>query len=140
MASAQEMSFDVYKEVDGEVCDVWDSIVGLKYVFVPEFNEYYKADVTLNEDNRTVKSVTLTSAGEYELSNKKIVNLEINTESDILQKDYVTTVFYDENNPRGSLLDRVLNDKAPDWSIGHVDDTLKNIQTKTGNQVTCSGN
>ncbi len=24
MASAQEMSFDVYKEVDGEVCDVWD--------------------------------------------------------------------------------------------------------------------
>lgn len=128
MASAQEMSFDVYKEVDGEVCDVWDSIVGLKYVFVPEFNEYYKADVTLNEDNKTVKSVTLTSAGEYELSNKKIVNLEINTESDILQKDYVTTVFYDENNPRGSLLDRVLNDKAPDWSIGHVDDTLKNIQ------------
>ena len=128
MASAQEMSFDVYKEVDGEVCDVWDSIVGLKYVFVPEFNEYYKADVTLNEDNRTVKSVTLTSAGEYELSNKKIVNLEINTESDILQEDYVTTVFYDENNPRGSLLDRVLNDKAPDWSIGHVDDTLKNIQ------------
>ena len=128
MASAQEISFEVHKEVDGKVCDIWDDIVGLKYVYVPEFKEYYKADVTLNEDDKTVKNLTLTSAGEYELSNKKIVSLEINTESDILQKDYITTVFYDPDNPRGSLIDRALADKAPDWSVGHVDETLRDIQ------------
>lgn len=38
------------------------------------------------------------------------------------------TVFYDPNNPKGSLLDRVLADKCPDYTIGHVDSSLCNIQ------------
>lgn len=37
MASAQELSFDVYKEMDGKTCSLWDLIVDFKYIFVPEF-------------------------------------------------------------------------------------------------------
>ena len=128
MSSSQEVSFDVYKELDGNVCNLWDKIISFKYVYIPEHQCYYHMEVDKDEDASTVKHCTLTSAGEWELSNKKIYDLEINTESDILQDDYVTTVFFDENNPRGSLLNRVLKDKAPDWSIAHVDGTLKNIQ------------
>ena len=128
MNSADEMSFDVYKEVNGVKCNVWDDLVSFKYVYIPEHHEYYKADISIDEDNSTVKKVTLTSAAEHELSNRIIRSLEVNTESDILQDDYVTTVFYNEENPRGSLLHRVLSVKTPGWSIGHVDDTLCNIQ------------
>lgn len=128
MSSSQEVSFDVYKELDGKKCDLWDQIISFKYVFVPEHQCYYHMEVDIDEDSKTVKHCTCTSAGEWELSNKNIYSLEINTESDILQDDYVTTVFFDENNPRASLLNRALADKAPDWSVAHVDGTLKNIQ------------
>lgn len=128
MSSSQEVSFDVYKELDGKKCDLWDQIISFKYVFVPEHQCYYHMEVDIDEDAKTVKHCTCTSAGEWELSNKNIYSLEINTESDILQDDYVTTVFFDENNPRASLLNRALADKAPDWSVAHVDGTLKNIQ------------
>ena len=131
MSSSQEVSFDVYKELDGKECELWDKIISFKYVFIPEHGVngcYYHMEVDIDEDNKTVKHCTLTSAGEFELSNKYIYSLEINTESDILQDDYVTTVLYDENNPRASLLNRCLTDKAPDWSVGHVDDTIKNLQ------------
>lgn len=128
MSSSQEVSFDVYKELDGKECDLWDQIISFKYVYIPEHQCYYHMEIDLDEDSKTVKHCTLTSAGEWELSNKVIYSLEVNTESDILQDDYVTTVFFDETNPRGSLLNRALVDKAPDWSVAHVDGTLKNIQ------------
>lgn len=135
MNSQQEVSFDVYKEVDGQVCELWDKIVSLKYIFIPEHNEYYKIDVTIDENDNTVKHLTLTSASEYELSNKTIRNLEINTESDILRQKYNTTVpeytpnvLYNPSDPSNSILHRALADKAPDWSIGHVDDSIAHIQ------------
>lgn len=131
MSSSQEVSFDVYKVWDGKECELWDKIISFKYVFIPEHGVngcYYHMEVDIDEDDKTVKHCTLTSAGEFELSNKYIYSLEVNTESDILQDDYVTTVIYDENNPRASLLNRCLADKAPDWGVGHVDATIKNLQ------------
>lgn len=135
MNSQQEFSFDVQKFVDGVECDVWDKLTSLRYVFVPEHNEYYKADVTIDESNDTVKHLTLSSASEYELSNKIIRNLEINTESDILRNKYDTTVptyapnvLYNPSDHSNSILHRALADKAPDWNIIHVDESIRNIQ------------
>ena len=33
MSSHQEISFEVYKEVDGVQCPLWDDIVDFKYVY-----------------------------------------------------------------------------------------------------------
>ena len=131
MSSANEMSFNVYKEVDGVQCKVWDDIVSFKYVYVPEHNEYYKIDVSIDEDAETVKRLTLTSAAEYELSNRIIRSLEVNTESDIAREEYdeySPTIFYNPEKPEASLLHRILTIKMPGWSIDHVDKTLWNIQ------------
>lgn len=135
MNSQQEVSFDVYKEVDGRVCEVWDKLIPLRYVYIPDHHEYYKADITIDEDDTTVKHITLSSASEYELSNKIIRNLEINTEADILRNEYNTSiptyvpnVLYNPSDPSNSILDRALADKAPDWHIDHVDSTIANIQ------------
>ena len=137
MNSQQEVSFDVYKELNGQKCEVWDDLKSLKYIFIPEHHEYYKADVTIDDSNKTVKHVVLSSASEYELSNKIIRSLEINTDVDILRQDrdetgqtpaYIPNVLYNKDDPTNSILHRILADKAPDWKIKHVDETIANIQ------------
>lgn len=128
MASAQELSFDVYKEMDGKTCSLWDFIVDFKYIFVPEFQEYYEIKISLDEDNKTIKHVTATSACEAELSTRLLRNFECNSEADILRDDYEPTILYNPNKPEASLLDRVLKDKCPDYTIAHVDASIASMQ------------
>lgn len=134
MNSADEISFDVYKNVDGTDCELWDSLKSFKYVYVPSHDAYYKIDVAIDESNKTVKHITGTAAGEFELSNRIIVDLQINTNVDIEERDQDESdgvdgvIFYNPQKPEFSLLDLVLKDKAPDWTIAHVDTSLCNVQ------------
>lgn len=128
MSSHQEISFDVYKTLDNVVCSLWDEIVDFKYVYVPEHNEYYEIQVDIDDSNNTIKHCVGKSAGECELSQRYLRDFHCNDETDILMDDYVVTVLYDPDNPKGSLLNRVLADKCPDWSIGHVDENVAKIQ------------
>lgn len=128
MSSHQEISFDVYKTLDNVVCSLWDEIVDFKYVYVPEHNEYYEIQVDIDDSNNTIKHCVGKSAGECELSQRYLRDFHCNDETDILMDDYVVTVLYNPDNPKGSLLNRVLADKCPDWSIGHVDENVANIQ------------
>ena len=128
MSSHQEISFDVYKEKDGVECSLWDQIVDFKYIYVPEHDEYYEIQVDVDESNKTIKHCTGKSAGECELSQRYLRNFHCNDETDILMDDYVVTTLYNASNPKGSLLDRVLHDKCPDWAVRHVDESIANIQ------------
>ena len=128
MASHQEISFDVYKEKDGVECSLWGQIEDFKYIYVPQHEEYYEIQVDLDESNKTIKHCTGKSAGECELSQRYLRDFHCNDETDILMDDYVVTVLYNPDNPRGSLLNRVLADKCPDWTVRHVDESIANIQ------------
>lgn len=145
MNNSQEGSFEVHKEVDGQRCLLWDKITSFRYVYCPEQREYYKMDVTIMDSAETIKQCTLTSAGEYELSNILLTDFHINDEYDYDMQyeqygkqpeatgevyNYETTVLYRENPQQlpqiaaYSLLDRVLSDKAVHWSIGYVAQSL----------------
>lgn len=155
MNSSQEGSFEVHKFMDGRECDLWDKIVSFKYVFVPEHGdpdeygiihgEYYNLEVTTVEGDDTIKQCTLTSASEFELSNKYVVSLEINTESDFNYQEHVTEndqivseyslstlcKFNDPNDPYAvdedfSIVHRVLHDKCPDWTVKYCDGSVAN--------------
>lgn len=135
MNSAQECSFEVKKYVNGVICDLWDKIVPLRYVYIPEHHEYYKMDVVIEEGDDTTKKCTLTSASEYELSNKIIQSLEINSDVDYAYqeyyydtKEYKRVIFYNPEHPDCSLLHKVLGVKTPDWSVAYVAPTLVSIQ------------
>ncbi len=54
-------------------------------------------------------------------------DIEINTERDIARDDYAITKFYDEENPKGSLLHRVLS-KVPHYHVTHVDSSVARLQ------------
>lgn len=136
MNGSQEVSFDVYRDMDGHKCSLWNKIKSLRYIYIPSHHEYYKIDVTKEISNKTVKHITATSAGEYELSNKVIESLEINTEVDINRNEtndpkipqYAANKFYNPKDPSNSILHRALSDKAPDWSIEYVDKTLCDLE------------
>lgn len=123
-----EVSFVLHKFRDGVQEPLWDEVVDFKYIYIPEWNTYLELNVSVNDEDVTIKNCVAQDAAAIELSNSYVYNLEINTEADIKRTDYLSpTVFYDETEPKRSLLNRVLY-KLPNWSVGHVDNSLKSIQ------------
>lgn len=130
LMSANELSFTVHKKNNGVKCVLWNKIRDFKVIYVKEYNEYFQIKVDKDESSVvSKKNITATSLSEAELSQINI-EAEINTEADIARPEYDEehpTVFYDPDRPSSSLLDRLL-EKAPGYTIKHVDDTLKSIQ------------
>lgn len=117
--------FRVYKSDCAK--SLWDQIKDFKLVWAKEWNRFFEAQVELSEDKSVYKNVTLTSLGEAELSQINLYGIEINTEDDIARDDYVPTTLFNSNNHKASLLHRIL-EKAPHYSIGHVDSSISGIQ------------
>lgn len=141
MNDVAEMSFDVYKFIDGKKEPYWDLIKNFKLICLPSEPEnkykWYEITVNIDEATDTIKHITAIHANEAELGQLMLYEVEINTEDDINRDDYETitigekeygTVFYNPEHPNNSLLHRILADKASHYQIIHVDDTLKNIQ------------
>lgn len=124
---ANELSFEVYKSLNGKIEEHWDRIIDLKSVYVKELNEYFQIKVTYKDELNEVKVLTCTSLCEAELSQTIIYDTEINTEDDITRDDYVITKFYDPDNVKASLLHRILS-KAPHYKIKYVDSSLNKLQ------------
>lgn len=122
-----ELSFQVQKENNGEVCPLWNKIEDFKLLWCKEWDVWFEIYVETFEENNTVKNISAISLGEAELSSVKLFGIEINTEADIARDDYAVTILFNEKNPKGSLLHRI-TEKIPHYSIGHVDFSLINIQ------------
>ena len=94
LASAHEISFSVYKYVDGVETNLWREINNLKIVWVKELDMFFETRISLTESTNTVKKINGISLCEAELSQTPIRNTEINSELDIARPDYVITKFY----------------------------------------------
>ena len=124
---ASEISFTVNKYIDEKPTPLWDKLVDFKLVYCKEWDLWFEIKVELDEETETVKTVFCTQLGQAELSQIMLYDIEINTEEDIARDDYKISILWDKNNPKSSILDRML-EKAPHYSIIHVDDTIKDIQ------------
>lgn len=125
--SANELSLNVYKYLDGEINPLWEEITDLKTIYIPEFAEKFEIEISYTDEEMETKSITGTALCEAELSQIIIRGLEINTEDDMKYSStstYQITKFYDEADTEHSLLHRVLKPKASHYTIAHVDDTL----------------
>lgn len=122
-----ELSFTVYKTADTVDNPYWDDIVNLKLIYIYDYDEYFEIEVGERESETEMKQITAQSLCESELSNLHI-SLEVNTDTDIDRTDYSPTIIYNPDNPSVSLLHRILKDKAPHYTISHVDDSLASLQ------------
>jgi hypothetical protein len=123
-----EISFTLNKYVNGKITNLWDKVVNFKLIYCKEWDMWFEATVELDEETETVKTVFCKQLGQSELSQIMLYNIEINTEEDIARDDYKISILYDENDPEASILNRLLSDKAPHYSIIHVDPTIAKIQ------------
>ena len=125
--SVPEFTCVSHKMINGKLNPLWDDIKNFRTAWVKEWDTWFDIEVDKKENDELTKNISGTRLGESELSNIKINGLEINTEDDIDRTDYVSpTVFYSSDKSI-SALDRVLS-YAPHYHVGHVDDSLKNIQ------------
>ena len=128
---ASEFSFTINKYIDDELTYLWDKVIDFKLVYCKEWDEWFEIKVELDESTETIKTVFCTQLGQAELSQIMLYNIEINTEEDIKRDDYdedYPTLFYRDDHTEASLLHRLLKDKAPHYSIVHVDSTIANEQ------------
>ena len=127
-----EFSFTLYKYIDNRITNLWDEVTNFKLVYCKEWDMWFEITVELDEETETIKTVMCTQLGQAELSQIMLYDIHINEEGDSNwnkdNKEYKSTILYDENNHKTSLLHRLIKDKAPHYSIRHVDDTIKNIQ------------
>ena len=124
---ASEISFTVNKYVDGKITNLWDKLVDFKLIYCKEWGCWFECKVELDEATESVKTVFCTQLGQAELSQIMLYNIEINTEDDIARDDYKIGILYDPFDSQASILSRLL-EKAPHYSIIHIDNTLENIQ------------
>lgn len=127
LSTSNDLQFKVHKYDNGTECHIWEDITDFKLIWCPEWDQWFEINVEISESDETVKNISATSVGEAELSQINLYGIEINTESDIARDDYAPTVLCNKDNISVSLLHRILS-KAPHYVVGHVDDSIKNIQ------------
>lgn len=120
-----ELSFNVPVSLVENV--FWEQVKDFKLAWAREWNMWFEMGVELSEQDETIKNVSAKSLGYAELSQIKLYNIEINTETDIEREDYEPTVLFDESNASTSLLNRIM-EKAPHYKIRHVDSSIANLQ------------
>lgn len=127
-----ELSFTLYKYIDNRITNLWDEVVDFKLIYCKEWDMWFEITVELDEETETIKTVMCTQLGQAELSQIMLYDIHINEEGDSNwnkdNKEYKSTILYCPEDTSRSLLHRLLKDKAPHYSIIHVDDTIKNIQ------------
>ena len=124
-----EITFDVYKYLNGKENFLWDKIKNFKLIWCKEWDRWFEIHIDVNEANdNVVKSVSCTDLGTSELSQINLYSVEINTENDIAREDYkIPTVLYNPKQPEASLLHRIM-EKATHYTIAYVSPTIANIQ------------
>lgn len=125
--SGNTIDFKVHKYYNGKKTRLWDKITNFKLIWCKEWDAWFEITIDITQSDETTKSVMGTSIGEAELSAIKLFGIEVNTEVDIAREDYEPTIIYDSENKSTSLLDRLI-EKAPHYSIKHVDDTIASLQ------------
>lgn len=121
----QTASFKIYRDINGKKYEHYDDFQEDRLIMIQGIG-WYKIHVETNIENTGISKGIIANSLECTLCNKRLIDFECNT-GEILYDDYVKTIFYDPANPKGSLLNRVLN-VAPNWSVGHVDATLASKQ------------
>lgn len=123
-----QVSFKVMKNGDG-VCAIWDELTDLKLIYCPEWDKWFEIAVNVYDTASPYKMITAKHLPQAELSQYLLHEVEINTEDDIAREEYTEpTTIYNTNDKSISLLDRLISEKAPHYSIAHVDNSLRNIQ------------
>ena len=129
------LSFNVHKIVNGKECKYWDRLIDLCIIDYVGYGQF-ECNVSIDDSDETIKNCTCESL-ETELGQHTIRDMHINDEDAIAygrkigntnvdfdtgdtSGKFIPTVLYNSKDTQHSLLDRVLAEKTPHWSVGYV--------------------
>lgn len=129
--SVDEFSCDVAKYVDGKKNPLWSKITDLKVIEILKYGRF-EISVTYTDNTKTIKSIHGYSL-ECELGQLYLNDFHVNDDDATTMEvteynkddfdsngNFIPTTFYNPDDKKHSLLNRVLADKAPHWNIGYV--------------------
>lgn len=106
----------------------YDLVEGLRLIYLDGFGYFQIQEPTLSTDGiREVKEITAFSS-EYMLSQKYLDTFVINKGVVDNAASIDGVQLYNQDDTEHSLLHLVLSEKAPEWTIGHVDPELATEQ------------
>lgn len=121
----QTASFKIFRDINGKRQKHYDDFQEDRLIMIQGIG-WYKIHVeTKIDDTGISKSITANSL-ESTLCNKRLVDFQVNSD-DFEDEKYARTIFYNPTDLNKSLLHRVLN-VAPNWYVGHVDQSIANKQ------------
>lgn len=120
-----EIQFDTYLYMDDRKNPVYDDITEMKYIEVPEVGFFAVSSVSVNSEGTRLESKTVSAKSYETLLAQKYLELFVINMGTTESIDGVS--FYDPEDPSKSLLHLVL-EKCPDWTIGHIDVSLRTMQ------------
>lgn len=128
--SCSEVTFTIYKKLDGKDNPCYDRLKKNKLIHIDGFGYFTIAEDEENLENKVPSKSIQAYSAEYLLNNKGINLTFITTAGDINSSDSTTIVtsnyfFYRESQPEKSLLHQLIK-VAPQWKIGYVSGSLWN--------------
>lgn len=121
----QTASFKIYRDINGKKYEHYDDFQEDRLIMIQGIG-WYKIHVETNIENTGISKNITANSLESTLCNKRLVDFQVNSD-DFEDEKYARTIFYNPTDLNKSLLHRVLN-VAPNWSVGHVDQSIANKQ------------
>lgn len=120
-----EISFTVYRLINGSVNPYYDSVTELQYIYLKDIGYFQITSntVKITDNDTEYKEVTAQST-EIEFAQKYLTLFTINMGT---AESIDGVSLYNNADPAFSLLDLVL-EKMPSWSIGYVDPKFWGMQ------------
>lgn len=120
-----EISFTVYRMVNGSINPYYDSITELQYIYLKDIGYFQITSntVKITDKDMEYKEVTAQST-EIEFAQKYLTLFTVNMGT---AESIDGVSLYNNANPSLSLLDLVL-EKMPSWNVGYVDPKFSGIQ------------
>lgn len=122
------ISFKIYRYIDNEPNPYYDLVKGSKYIYVPNINYYRITSCNIQSENTENEYKECTAEEtQCNLLNRKLDTFVVNmgTVESIEEIKYPgqnrRVKFCDKINTDLSLLHCIIEEKAPEWTIGHVD-------------------
>ena len=116
-----EITLTTYKKNDEVDNEVYDLISEMKMIIIPGKFRFIISEVDEEDDGVNPKKSVTAKSLETILGQKYLEEFYINNGEDYGMNG---VRLYDANNKTISLLNLVLDEKCPDWSIGYVDPEL----------------
>lgn len=121
----QTASFKIYRDINGKKYEHYDDFQEDRLIMIQGIG-WYKIHVETNIENTGISKNITANSLECTLCNKRLIDFQVNSD-DFEDEKYARTIFYNPTDLNKSLLHRVLN-VAPNWSVGHVDQSIANKQ------------